>query len=1442
MRRAAKARQDDLWSRIPGDETTDAHVAWLYHRSCYKSYTSQNNVSHVHNTCLASASSEDKENACTRQSMPELGDWTTCVFCHSRKRDTLHQMKTKACEGSFRDAAKSRRDVNMMAQIEGVDLVAEKAVYHKSCMARYINKKEINRLVKHEQPADFYQSAFVKLLEEIDQPIRNGQAFTMKNLAERFVSFLPDVQADSYRTEKLQKRLKKHYGDDIVIQSHRGQGKSSILMSSDISMRDAIQALASLKEETSLDEMTLGGNVDGECGEMDESTTLHVAMGILRREMARITPPTDYPSSSDVGLKAAEAFVPALLARCILWLLDEKSFEHRGESNYMPSPTIWRRVLSICECLIYCSHRHITPLHLGLAVQLHHQHGKRSIIDQLSSHGFTISYDELRRFMTAVGQNEMEKNKAGVYIPHGLIHTQAGGSLIQEGADNVDINCETVDGKGTFHAMARVVFQIQAVGHVPSTQKTPKGRSKSLSVPPTDESTAVIPYQKPLRRPEPPRCEDATSVIRKLAKHISSTTEIKDLMWVLLRASPRFDDGILPPDVACDAQVTPFWTGFNASLSKKPTTRTVSAYPPIIDEKPADPTTVYTTMLRCKKMTNQLGQAHSIQTMDQQLYAIAQQVKWNVNKENGTLQQHIVRLGGFHGVSTFIATIGKLWGDGGLRALLVDSDVYAACTADMMLEGKQFHRAVRGITLVYEAMMQLFLSEFLRWCDAEGKTISPRVWVHLSQTTEALKEASEEHRVQAVEQLGVELTQHIIPLLTEFRRHGCAASPTFQYWLMFMDAVQVLLSNIRAEREGDWPLHLATQLAMVPYYFSANRTNYARWTPVYLLDMARLPSEVAEAFSSGEFAVRHTAAAFNGIWSDLGTETTVIRDAKGDGGIIGLTRRQGALTRWLLTRHILGQYRTAMDERSGQSSGNNISAHEQTLPAAMKQDERHAQDIINHVEQYMTHPFNTEQHPDMLVNIGSGMIASSEVQQSLLKAVEMGERRMHDFIESVFSAGNERSLYNPIPRSNLKTFSDLNKKTRVTLNGKAKEINMNSELVFRRALKIAQLRSDVNVKTVLSFPVTSVPAALFHDDGAMRKTNKAELLHILEAKVSADVKSCTDHARQSQPDSGVYIRDAMAELQAMGMAVQNFHTFEELAASYMRKLLAMTRYAVTIVDVFDQYNNSDSIKAEERNRRLSARQAARQYQVTATRTIPPWQKFMAHPANKMALTDFLCCYMKEHVPATEAMMSNPQRRLLLAGGFSDGEITCCITKDGATDVSELSSSQEEADSRMLLHAWHANQEFGTAGIMGDITIKSPDTDVLVLAVHYFPQMQSIKTLWLETGRTTSSLDQRRFIPVHQICHKLHSSVPAVLPAVHAITGCDSTSSLYGIGKKKAMKLVESLAETDDLPPLQLLGTDNEVATSAARKLTAMLYDPKVVLIMLHLILNVNSIM
>jgi hypothetical protein len=42
--------------------------------------------------------------------------------------------------------------------------------------------------------------------------------------------------------------------------------------------------------------------------------------------------------------------------------------------------------------------------------------------------------------------------------------------------------------------------------------------------------------------------------------------------------------------------------------------------------------------------------------------------------------------------------------------------VYAGNTAELMLVGKEFNTDVRGFTLVFEALQDLFIAAFIHWC------------------------------------------------------------------------------------------------------------------------------------------------------------------------------------------------------------------------------------------------------------------------------------------------------------------------------------------------------------------------------------------------------------------------------------------------------------------------------------------------------------------------------------------------------------------------------------------------------------------------------------------------------------------------------------------------------------------------------------------------------
>ena len=60
---------------------------------------------------------------------------------------------------------------------------------------------------------------------------------------------------------------------------------------------------------------------------------------------------------------------------------------------------------------------------------------------------------------------------------------------------------------------------------------------------------------------------------------------------------------------------------------------------------------------------------------------------------------------------------------------------------------------------------------------------------------------------------------------------------TMAYWLLYIEMVQVLLLFIRATRENDWQLHLSAVRSMLPWFFAADRVNYARYGSIYWLEM-----------------------------------------------------------------------------------------------------------------------------------------------------------------------------------------------------------------------------------------------------------------------------------------------------------------------------------------------------------------------------------------------------------------------------------------------------------------------------------------------------------------------------------------------------------------------------------------------------------------------------
>ena len=200
---------------------------------------------------------------------------------------------------------------------------------------------------------------------------------------------------------------------------------SSIVFSSSLTIADAIAAVAKLKSILKLTEFEQG--MSAACSEMSEEQILHSASSIIRRDIESLDIEHEfYPNASDVSLGTSLEKMPSTLTKFLAWLIDDKSFEKANELHAMSKEKL-RKVLGLIESIVSVAKCTFTPFHLGLAIELYHEYGSRTLIETLFSHGFCASYTEVRCYLTSIAVHEVENMENGAFAPDGIISVQEGG-------------------------------------------------------------------------------------------------------------------------------------------------------------------------------------------------------------------------------------------------------------------------------------------------------------------------------------------------------------------------------------------------------------------------------------------------------------------------------------------------------------------------------------------------------------------------------------------------------------------------------------------------------------------------------------------------------------------------------------------------------------------------------------------------------------------------------------------------------------------------------------------------------------------------------------------------------------------------------------------------------------------------------------------------------
>ena len=122
----------------------------------------------------------------------------------------------------------------------------------------------------------------------------------------------------------------------------------------------------------------------------------------------------------------------------------------------------------------------------------------------------------------------------------------------------------------------------------------------------------------------------------------------------------------------------------------------------------------------------------------------------------------------------------------------------------------------------------------------------------------------------------------------------------------------------------------------------------------------------------------------------------------------------------------------------------------------------------------MVNPFDTTQ-PN-LVHLASGVIAPAAIQNDLLSAKSLGEERFRVFVQENLLS-DKPDVFDTIQKTKLQTFSSALKPAKTTTS-KGKEVSLKSSRNLCARLSVLAKSRDVDMKTVLSYPLGPYPLAL----------------------------------------------------------------------------------------------------------------------------------------------------------------------------------------------------------------------------------------------------------------------------------------------------------------------------------------------------------------------------
>lgn len=286
-------------------------------------------------------------------------------------------------------------------------------------------------------------------------------------------------------------------------------------------------------------------------------------------------------------------------------------------------------------------------------------------------------------------------------------------------------------------------------------------------------------------------------------------------------------------------------------------------------------------------------------------------------------------------------------------------------------------------------------------------------------------------------------------------------------------------------------------------------------------------------------------------------------------------------------------------------------------------------------------------------------------------------------------------------------------------------------LLFQRFLVVSQTGS-LSLEDVMQYELSAFPPALFDARKVLRKPDKPQLAHAIAAHANnapeeVDQQETSESEEKAPPETEHYVLDGGSLLQRLPW--NRRETYGSIAKSYAD--FTIRRYSKATV-VFDGYLDGPAIKDNTHQRR--------------GKNLHPVVSFNQDTIFSGNKEDFL------------SRDCNKQKMIHLISQTLRDEGCEVINAPGDADVEIVKNAVQSAVTRST-------------------TLIGEDTDLLVLLLFYAKATD--KDLYFRSDKAKACAPYH----INELKTILGDELCSQLLFIHAYTGCDSTSRIYGVGKK-----------------------------------------------------------